>query len=107
MKRVMRRVVAGSVCETGDVAGRRRRCALAEIQCKYLKRYPINLPHDEEPTPEWLAAVDDDVPDEEQLEPDADVLNEDELAAALQKLEERQTMLTFRKAVSPVVTCLI
>ena len=39
--------------------------ALSQIQCKYFKRYPIDLPHQEEPSVEWLAAVDDDTPDVE------------------------------------------
>ena len=73
--------------------------ALAEIQHKYLKRYPIDRPHSEEPPAAWLATVDDKAPDEEQVEPNLDVLNDEELAAAIERLEERRILLCFRKAV--------
>ena len=82
--------------------------ALAQIQRKYLKRFPIDLPHNKEPSPEWLAAVDEEAAGEEHEGPDLDALNEDELAAAMVKLEEQQGMLRFRKAVSSnVIMCLI
>ena len=74
--------------------------ALAQIQRKYFKRYPIDMPHNEEPSPEWLEAVDDDAADEEQPRPDIDALNEDKFAAAMVKIEERQVLLHYRKAVS-------
>ena len=35
---------------------------LAEIQHKYFKHYPIDLPHSEEQSAEWLAEVDDNAP---------------------------------------------
>ena len=73
---------------------------LAQIQCKYFKRYPIDMPHDEEPSTERLATVDDEAADEELEGPNIDALDEDELAAAMVKLEERQVMLCFHKAVS-------
>ena len=74
--------------------------ALAQIQRKYLKRYPIDLLHSEEPSPEWLARVDDEAADEEQVGPDLDALDEEELAAAIVQLEERGALLRFHKAVS-------
>ena len=74
--------------------------ALADIQRKYLKRFPIDLAHSEDPTPEWLAAVDDNTPDGEQEEPDVLVLDENEYAATVKKLMDRRALLTFRKAVS-------
>lgn len=74
--------------------------ALAQIQRKYFKRFPIELAHTEDPTPEWLAAVDDDAPEPEQEEPDVLALSEDEYAAAMKNLEERRALFTFRKAVS-------
>ncbi|KAF9548608.1 hypothetical protein CPC08DRAFT_593621, partial [Agrocybe pediades] len=40
--------------------------AIAVIQRRYFKRYPIDLPHEEEPSPETLAIVDDDAPEHEQ-----------------------------------------
>ncbi|KJA12733.1 hypothetical protein HYPSUDRAFT_113737, partial [Hypholoma sublateritium FD-334 SS-4] len=36
---------------------------VADIQRRYFKRFPITLSHTEEPTEEFLAAVDDDGPD--------------------------------------------
>lgn len=74
--------------------------ALAEIQHKYLKRFPIDLPQHKDPMPEWLVAVDDDAADPEQLEPDILALDENEYAAAVEKLVERRVLLTFRQAVS-------
>jgi len=74
--------------------------ALAQIQRKYLKRYPIDLPHNEEPSTEWLAAVDDEAAEEELAGPDIDSLGEEELVEAMAKLEERRAMLCHRKAVS-------
>jgi hypothetical protein len=81
--------------------------ALAQIQRKYLKRYPIDLPHQEEPTADWLAAVDDDAPDPEQEEPDILTLGENAYDVAVQRLAERQSLLTFRKAVSHTNVILI
>jgi hypothetical protein len=74
--------------------------ALSQIQRKYFKRYPIDLPHQEEPSVEWLAAVDDDAPDVEQEEPDASTNDDEELAAAVERMAERKLLLTFRQAVS-------
>lgn len=36
---------------------------LSTIQCRYFRRYPVDLPHDVEPSAEHLASVDDDGPD--------------------------------------------
>ena len=74
--------------------------ALAQIQHKYLKCYLIDLLHNEEPSTEWLAAVDDDAAEEELAGPDIDALDEDELAEAMMKSEKQRTMLCYRKAVS-------
>lgn len=74
--------------------------ALAEIQCKYLKRFPIDLPQHKDPMPEWLAMVDDDAADPEQPELDILALDENEYAAVVEKLAERRVLLTFHKAVS-------
>jgi len=74
--------------------------ALSQIQRKYFKRYPIDLPHQEEPSVEWLAAVDDDAPDVEQEAPDASTSNDEELAAAVERMAERRLLLSFRQAVS-------
>jgi hypothetical protein len=77
--------------------------ALAVIQRKYLKRFPIDLAHDEEPSEEWLAAVDDEEPFPEQVAPDIDVLSEEEYATALEMLAKTRKLLDFRKAVSNLI----
>ena len=52
--------------------------ALALIQRHYFKRYPVELPHTLEPSPEFLAAVDDDAPDDEIPVPDQDQMSEED-----------------------------
>lgn len=69
--------------------------ALAQIQWKYLKRFLIDLAHTDDPTPEWLAVVDDDAPEQEQEDPDVLTLDENEYAAAMEKIAERRALLTF------------
>jgi len=76
--------------------------ALAIIQRRYFKRFPVDLPHDEEPSTEFLEAVDDDEPDSERVEPDRDTLNDEEYAAALEEVEERGRTFAYRKAVSSI-----
>ncbi|KDR81130.1 hypothetical protein GALMADRAFT_136178 [Galerina marginata CBS 339.88] len=70
----------------------------AEIQRKYFKRFPVDLPHEKEPTPEHLAAVDDDAMDPDYEEPDADKLSPDDYTAAMAVVEVRRRTLAFRKA---------
>lgn len=77
--------------------------ALAVIQRKYLKRFPINLAHDEEPSEDWLAAVDDEEPFPEQVTPDIDVLSEEEYANAPAMLARTWKLLDFRKVVSNLI----
>jgi hypothetical protein len=78
---------------------------LASIQRQYFKRYPVDFPHDEEPTADVLAAVDDDFPEEETQSPDSSTMNGEEYAAALKALETRRKTLVFRKAVSSSLYC--
>jgi hypothetical protein len=88
--------------------------ALALIQRKYLKRFPIDLQHNEEPTEEWLASVNNDEPDPDPdpgpdpVPPDIESLGEEDYNAAMKELEERQKLLAFRKAVSEIfgLSCL-
>ena len=77
--------------------------ALATIQRQYFKRYPVDFPHDQEPPPEVLAAVDDDLPDQEVEAPDPSTMGDEEYAAAMENLETRRKTLTFRKAVSSLM----
>ena len=73
---------------------------LANIQRKYFKRYPVELPHDEEPTPEHLAAVNDDEADPEIEGPDAEKMSPQQYEDAVEALEQRSSVIRFRKAVS-------
>lgn len=50
---------------------------VADIQRRYFKRYPISLPHDQEPSAEWLAQVDDKAIDPE-IPPPEETLNWEE-----------------------------
>ena len=74
--------------------------ALAIIQRRFFKRFPLSLPQDTELPPEHLAAVDDDKPDEEPEGPDKQVMTAEEYNAALKDLEDRQKLLQFRRGVS-------
>ena len=73
--------------------------ALVNIQQEYLKWYPIDLPHDQEPVPEVLAVVDNDLPDSDVEAPDPLTMGEQEYAAALEALETQRNLLTFWKSV--------
>jgi len=87
--------------------------ALALIQRRYFKRYPLDLPHTVEPSAESLAAVDDNAADVDVPEPDQDSMSDEEYQAAMKRLAERQKLFSYRKAVSralftsnvPVLTC--
>ena len=74
--------------------------ALALIQRRYFKRYPLDLPHTAEPSAEFLAAVDDDAADINVTEPDKDRMSDEEYEAAINRLAERQKLFSYRKAVS-------
>lgn len=74
--------------------------ALALIQRRYFKRYPVDLPHSVEPSEEFLAAVDDEAADVDVPEPNQDQMSEEEYRAAMQRLAERQRLFSYRKAVS-------
>jgi hypothetical protein len=78
---------------------------LATIQRQYFKRYPVDFPHDEEPAAEVLAAVDDDLPDQETQPPDSSIMSDEEYEAALEVLETRRKVLVFWKAVSSSLYC--
>ncbi len=73
---------------------------IADIQRRYFKRYPPSLPHDEEPTAEWLAAVDDNAPDDEILPPRRGELDEEAYDKALAQYSEMLAAIQSRKDVS-------
>ena len=76
--------------------------ALAIIQRRYFKRFPIALADDDEPSAESLEAVNDDEPDPERVAPDPDALNDEEYAAALGEVEQRRRTISYRKAVRTI-----
>ncbi|PPQ76823.1 hypothetical protein CVT26_002422 [Gymnopilus dilepis] len=65
---------------------------------RYFKRFPPELPHDQEPTQEHLAAVDDTMPDPEPAMPDAQDYAEDQTTyyALEAAWEKRQAEITTR-----------
>ncbi|KDR75957.1 hypothetical protein GALMADRAFT_140529 [Galerina marginata CBS 339.88] len=65
---------------------------------RYFKRFPVDLPDEQEPTAEYLAAVDDDAIDPDYEEPDAEKLSPAEYREAMAKLGVRQKTLEFRRA---------
>ena len=73
---------------------------IADIQRRYFKRYPPSLPHDEEPTAEWLAAVDDNAPDDEILPPRRDEMDEEEYTQAMAHYNDMLATIQSRKDVS-------
>jgi len=73
--------------------------ALVDIQRKYLKRYPISLPHSEEPSSESLASIDDNAPDPEQEEPDKEKMEPEAYAEAMKAVEVCRSLIVYRKAV--------
>ena len=82
------------------IEGGYTRDALAHIQRRFFKRFPLDLAEGEDPCPEHLAAVDDDKPDDEPEEPDKQVMTAERYNEAVKNLEDRQLLLQFRKGVS-------
>jgi hypothetical protein len=81
---------------------------LADIQRRYFKRFPVDLDHNVEPSPEDLAAVDDNQPDAELQIPDPDVMPEAEYAATKEAFDARRKLVAFRKEVrddARLITC--
>lgn len=72
---------------------------IADIQRRYFKRYPPSLPHDEEPTAEWLASVDDNAPDDEIFPPHRGEMDEEEYNKALAQYSEMLAAIQSRKDV--------
>lgn len=62
--------------------------AVVNIQHRYFKRFPLDLPHDEEPMQEHLDAVDDDGPDTEPEAPDEEALGPKEYTETMNLLDE-------------------
>ena len=74
--------------------------ALALIQHQYFKWYPVDLPHNLELSPEFLAAMDDDAPNDKIAVPDQDKMSKEDYQAAVDRLAEHQKLVSCRQAVS-------
>ena len=77
--------------------------ALAQIQRRFFKRYPVDLGPHEEPSQEHLDAVDDDAPEPENEEPDPSKLSAAEYEEAMKECDHRKAVIRFRKAVRCVI----
>lgn len=73
---------------------------VADIQRRYFKRYPIDLPHKQEPSSEWLAQVDDGTPDAEMKHPDAEKMSHEEWQVEAGKYDAQIRDIKARKDVS-------
>ncbi|KAF8885406.1 hypothetical protein CPB84DRAFT_1750199 [Gymnopilus junonius] len=71
--------------------------AVAKIQLRYFKRFPIDLPEEEDPSPEDLAAVDDDAIEPDYQEPDPEKMTSKEYEEAMEKLGSRQRKIAFHR----------
>jgi hypothetical protein len=84
---------------TVAVAGNYAGDFLADIQRQYFKRYPIDLDHCMEPSPEHLAAVDDDAADPEPLSPNPDGMSGEGFLLAVKAFEALRKVVEFCKEV--------
>ncbi|KAF9471309.1 hypothetical protein BDN70DRAFT_939042 [Pholiota conissans] len=70
---------------------------VSDIQRRFFKRYPITLPHNEEPSEEWLAQVNDDAPDCELDPPNRQSVDAESYNAALATYNEQLKLIKSRK----------
>lgn len=73
---------------------------IANVQRCFFKRFPIDLDENEDPTPEALAAVDDDAADPEVEEPDTSDMSVEEIIEVERVLEARAKKIVYRRGVS-------
>lgn len=73
---------------------------VSDIQRRYFKRYPIDLPHNQEPSEEWLAQVDDDALDDELVAPNSYEMTHEDWLAATEKYDAQIRDIKARKDVS-------
>ncbi|SJL12093.1 uncharacterized protein ARMOST_15514 [Armillaria ostoyae] len=73
---------------------------IADVIHQYLKRYPLRLEHNVEPSAEHLARIDDYVPDLEIVMPNKDKLSFEEYKKAQMQMVEDCRLLKFRSEVS-------
>lgn len=74
---------------------------VADIQRRYFKRFPLTLPHNQDPTQEFLDSVDDDAPDPELCHPGpkAAGVEDDAYTRTLRVYELQKIELKLRKEV--------
>lgn len=94
---------------TEAVTGNHVSDTVSDIQRQYFKRFPITLPHNEEPSPEWIAQVNDAAPDPEIMPPDMSTMDEDAFQTAQAAFQAQGKAIKARKEVSTwiiyVITC--
>lgn len=73
--------------------------ALASIQRRFFKRFPLTLGENEEPSPEWLSQVDNNTADPEIVVPDEDSMTPEEHTAAMAKHNELMSKIEKKKDV--------
>lgn len=71
---------------------------LDTVYARFARRFPINLPLDEDPSAEFLASVDDSAPEPEN-EVNFDELSPEELEVETKKLLDRQVLIQKRRKV--------
>ena len=72
---------------------------VSDIQRRFFKRFPVEMPIDQEPSPEELAEIDDNAPEPEPVEPDEESMPKDEYDAAMKVFVDHHKLVTFRKKV--------
>lgn len=73
---------------------------VADIQRRYLLRWPITLLHNQEQTQEWLDNVDDDAVPDEMTAPDVSNMSPEEASEALADYNNLVKELKDRKEVN-------
>lgn len=75
------------------------------VYAQYARRFPIELPLSEDPSPEELAAVDNNAPVPEPIARCLDDLSGEEVAEEQAKMMARQGLIKKRKKVSCICYC--
>ena len=70
-----------------------------DVQRRFLKRFPLSLPQDAEPSQESLDTVDDNVPDPELEKPNPNDMSDEQYEAVKNAFEHSCALLQFRKEV--------
>lgn len=76
---------------------------VASIQRRFFKRFPVSLEDDEDPSPEWLAQVDDNAAEPEINIPNEDLMTPDEYSTAMAEHNELMSKVEKKKDVSKVI----